>query len=313
MLFKIVTSGLAQISEPSPASGSDFSPTTAHGVVALGLLAGLMLWIFGGRVVRPAFAALGVLVGGALGFLLLPLTGDDQVLGIPTAYAGLGAGCVAGLVASVLLFRAAMILCAIGAGCAFGLLGTMVFLQYAPSLMPETPPSEVLASPHRASEIDLDTSALAARDLTSLNLADSSEALERFGAQMFEGLDRHTRHLIQGASVQARDFGGRLWMQSTSLWQGLTQRERMVIMCASLVGAGLGLVIGLGAPTKSARLVTSMGGAVVMLGAVAWLAESMSVPGHEMLHRSPLAWSALWLAVSGLGVFVQNARARSAG
>ena len=72
------------------------------------------------------------------------------------------------------------------------------------------------------------------------------------------------------------------------------------------------MLVGVVMPRKSAAVVTAMAGAGLWLASGAWLAHAVEVPGKELLHRSPLAWSAIWLAVSLVGIIVQIGRLKPA-
>src|SRR5512140_1812676 len=101
-------------------------PWVAHAVVGAGLAAGIVMWLCGGRLLKPVFALLGGLMGGSIGFVLMASV-TESIAGIPSPYLGLGVGAVLGLIAGIALFRFAV---AISTGLAFGIAGLLVSATY---------------------------------------------------------------------------------------------------------------------------------------------------------------------------------------
>lgn len=276
------------------------APLGAQGVMVLVLIAGLILWFAGGKVVKPALLAVGVALGAAGGMILLPELGTTQVASIPSPYVGLAGGAIAGGAVAAMFFRMAITVSAVGAFAAGGLLAGACFLQFAPRLIPPEPAP--LASPESSVDLDALTSGLD----TSL---DRAASIKR---DLAEHLDPRTRAMLHTAAGQTRQFVERLARQTRSLWDDLSPREQAVLVGGTLVGGIVGLLVGLVMPRKSAAIVTAMAGAALWLASTTWLAHAAQVPGRELLHRSPLAWAGIWLAVSVLGVVVQLARLRPA-
>lgn len=277
------------------------APLGAQGVMVLVLIAGLILWFAGGKVVKPALLAVGVALGAAGGMILLPELGTTQVASIPSPYVGLAGGAIVGCGIAMMLFRMAITVSAVGAFAVGGLLAGACFLQFAPRLIPPEPPAP-LASPEPAVDLDALTTGLD----TSL---DRAASIKR---DLADHLDPKTRAMLHTAAGQTRQFFERLARQTRSLWDDLSPREQAVIVGGTLAGGVVGLLVGLVMPRKSAAIVTAMAGAALWLASATWLAHAARVPGRELLHRSPLAWAAIWLAVSALGVAVQLARLRPA-
>ncbi|MBY0307251.1 MAG: hypothetical protein K2Q09_00775 [Phycisphaerales bacterium] len=99
--------------------------------VALALVAGLVLWLAGRRLLRPVTIMVGLGVGGLIGFLVLPVVLPG--LGL-SPYLGLIAGAASGLTTALLLYQVATAVTfgsALGAGCgiaAAAVLGTALTL-----------------------------------------------------------------------------------------------------------------------------------------------------------------------------------------
>ena len=66
-------------------------PWVAHGVVAASLAAGVIMWLSGGKLLKPLFAFLGGVAGGAVGFVALP-TATAAVFNVPSPYVGFEIG-----------------------------------------------------------------------------------------------------------------------------------------------------------------------------------------------------------------------------
>lgn len=112
--------------------------------VALALIAGLILWLAGRRLIRPVTILVGLGLGGLVGFLVLPILMPGFAL---SPYLGLAAGAAGGLTVALLLYQVATAITfgsAIGAGCgvmAAAILGTALTLP-ASAQMDEPEPVE---------------------------------------------------------------------------------------------------------------------------------------------------------------------------
>jgi hypothetical protein len=123
---------------PSPTS-----PDTAHGVlealqalpigmhvtIGVGLIAGLMLWLFGRRVIRPVFVVVGMAAGAGIGLLLTPTLGLPAIGPLAPPYVGLAAGSVVGLIAAAILFRMTMAVAAAAVLAIAGVLSAGIYLD----------------------------------------------------------------------------------------------------------------------------------------------------------------------------------------
>ncbi|HZW06613.1 MAG TPA: hypothetical protein VFF65_05770 [Phycisphaerales bacterium] len=116
--------------------------------VALALVAGIVLWLAGRRLIRPVTIMVGLGLGGLIGFLVLPVVMPGVAI---SPYLGLAGGAAAGLTVALLLYQVATAITfgsAIGAGCgvtAAAVLGTALALPASaqledpPLLPPEAP------------------------------------------------------------------------------------------------------------------------------------------------------------------------------
>ena len=84
-------------------------PIEAHLALGIMLVGGLLLWLFGGRILKPLFGLAGLVLGGMVGLIALPAFGVEAVAGAPGAAIGLGIGAVIGLVVALVALKAAVI------------------------------------------------------------------------------------------------------------------------------------------------------------------------------------------------------------
>ena len=139
-------------------------PIGVHGGVVLALIAGVSLFLFGAKVLKPCFAILGMCAGSLAGAIALPLLGVTQVGSFPSVYVGLLAGAVGGIVIACLLFRFAL---GIASGVVFaaaGLLGAAIYLNHQ---HPGTidPPARLLLAPAGGTSSDRPETSAGVADL----------------------------------------------------------------------------------------------------------------------------------------------------
>lgn len=282
-------------------------PLAAHAPIALAMVAGFLLWLIGGRLIRPAFAAAGFVAGAMGGFLLVPMLGFETILHVPSPYAGLMFGGLLGLIAAIVVFRLAVAISASAALAVAGMMGGMVFLQLSPS--GEAPGERAGASdPARGGERGA-TGELAdeLRDLVRDSPFEDAEGRIRdIGRESMAQLDEGTRELMRSVAARSRGFVDRLAAQARALWSATGDRERTILLGSTLLGAAGGLLLGLAAPKRSASIVSAMAGSAVWLASAVWLIHAVEMPGREMLHRAPIAWVTVWLAVALVGMVMQG-------
>ncbi len=281
-------------------------PPAAHAPIALALVAGFLLWIVGGRLIRPAFAAMGIVIGGLGGFLLLPQLGFEQVLGMPSPYAGLMFGGLSGLIFAIVVFRMAVGIASAGAFALVGLLGGLAFLQVQPMIERGDQDVEV---DDRAAALATDGGSMSfLEDLLGENqstIDHAEEVINNAGRESFESLNEDTQSVMRGAYEQCRAFFDALVTQAGDRWAATSVDERMILMGGTILGAVAGLLIGFVAPKRSSAVVSALAGSAIWLASAVWLMHALEAPGREFLQRSPLVWVIIWLAAAGVGVMLQ--------
>lgn len=314
----------------------------AHTAVGVALVVGLMLWAFGGKVVKPAFAVLGFVAGGLIGMMIAPAVGVEDAFGLEaTTLAMLGGG-IGGVFLAAMLFRLAM---TATATIALGSLGLMAGLVAAPHL--ELEPPEALASivgqsppadegaidggPH--DELPDSSSALltggrpraiAVSDPVPIGLGhpDALDAGSDTGpfaggqssgaignrdraAETLDAFAEEASAFAVEASRRVSAFASQLWGATKVAFSELKPRERYTVGVFTLGGAALGLLLGSLAPRKAASLVTALFGSAVWMTALVWTMLALELPGTDLLDQPPVHWAMAWGIVALVGMVYQ--------
>lgn len=276
------------------------------------VIAGLVLWLLGGKVIKPVFAILGMALGGLAGMVALPATGLEDVpiagVDIRPEVLGLALGVIGGGLGALLLFRVVLSVSAAVSLAAAGAIGALVYLDHAPTV----PAGE--AAPASAAE-DAARAFVDAtepfRDVTSEEIgrqldaweanlnADpqaerlSEEDLEAARAGLWTAAER-SRALLSAGRDAAVDE-----------WRRRPVRDRIVILGSTVGGLLIGAMAGLVFPKRSAAVVTAL------LGSAVWMASGVvllrSMPGETpgFLNQPPQTWATVWSLVAFVGLTIQ--------
>lgn len=281
---------LGRLLETSIASISSV-PVGLHSFAVAGLIGGAILWLLGGKLLRPAFGLVGIAVGAALGGLLLPAVAPPTIFGFASLHVGMSLGAILGFVLSMTLFRFAMGVAGAVVFAVMGLLGTGIYLSQTPGALPVEMPTAL-------------TSAEGFKDAAEKVGADLADAAKKIqnGATIS---DLTNNGETVGAS---REAATQLQEQVQDLWSRTPSDSKLTLTGGAFGGALLGLIVGVVMPKKSAALFTAFLGAASLLACGTWLAHAAQLPGHGMLDRGPVAWLLIWLATGAAGVVIQTAR-----
>ena len=195
---------------------------------------GLIFFLLGRRLVRPAFGAAGLIVGAAAMFAIAAAWIAPRWPAVPPIAFGMVGGILGGL-AGFLLWR-------LGIGVALAL--TVAILAPAAFLIATGTPGPPVNQPLTEARQELQT---------TLGAADGP------GDAAAGAVD-----LIQRLSL-ARD---NLWTSTQSWWAALSNGHRWMLGTLCIGGAVLAALIGLALPYFSATLITALVGAVMMLGLI---------------------------------------------
>lgn len=315
MLFAMLpVSGLALDRAERLIEGLRALPWAMHGLVALALVTGLLLWALGRRVLKPSVVALAALAAGVAGFVVVPTVAPDAGV---SPYVGALGGLAVGVVAGMLLYRLALaatfgvvmaVAAAVVTAAAVGAggVGAVAGLGEAPlpkDLGPTAAKVEGAAAPAGGAP-DLDAN-------LSDGPASEDPVRERpAGETATDGAAKDGAQLVrqaQDAAAAAREFASALWARAGSWWGERTRVEKLAVGGAGVLGLALGALLGLTLPAWAAGAVTALAGAAVWLPAAVWLAHALGAPPAvlEQTNLSPTGWAVVWAAVSALGVAVQ--------
>lgn len=288
-------------------------PLEAHASMGLMLLAGLTLWLFGGKLIKPMFAIIGVALGGVVGLIVLPALGLEEVGGAPGSLVGMGAGAVIGLVIALVMLKVAVIFAAGLGFAAAGFLGGTVYLEHNP-LPDDTPPAFVIddeadrdasgrrlfPNPYTGEKMTLEELTRTLREVDGL-LGVSGEANtpateEPSAEEKFKAIAVQCRAVVLEASDTAK-----------SHWNALSTRERIVVLGSTLGSMALGMLVGYLMPKKSTAAVTALAGSAIWLTSAVWLADALLPRSRSLTTQPPETWAIIWGLVFLVGVVVQLA------
>lgn len=262
-------------------------PIGVHGGAFLALLAGISVWLFGVKALKPVFALVGMALGSILGAIVLPLLGVMQVGSFPSVYVGLAAGAIAGLIGACLLFRFALI---VASGIVFAAVGVLVAAAYVDHRTPGSiqPPSRLLLGapaerPETNQSKDSEAkSYLVTRDgqgVESAIMAQQSKAAAALVENALPAVQKHA----EAARAFANGFGGRV----SSEWNAIGTNQRLALCGGGIAGAVLGVLFGVAMPKRSGALVTALFGASIVAVSTVWLAGAMEISGAALMDQPP--------------------------
>ncbi|MEL6497029.1 MAG: hypothetical protein AAF937_06320 [Planctomycetota bacterium] len=259
-------------------------PYWAHTGLFVAIVTGVLLWATGRRVLKPAFAVIGALLGGFVGHATVPAVGFDELFGLRGDIAGAVGGGMLGGLAALLIFRLAIGVLASGVLAGLGILAAAVLIQMNPAPPAESIDSE--ASPFvevRPTTPDEDAANRRA-SLSDMTLEDAQDAAADPGA--------FARDLFVGLKAET--------------WDPLTTQQRALLAGGGFVGLLLGLGFSVFFPKKSTAMVTAFAGAGIWLPSVYLIFQALEVPGRAILERSAVQWTAIWIGVALTGLLIQT-------
>jgi hypothetical protein len=237
-------------------------------VIGTGVL-GVLLWMLGRKLARPACAVGGLVWGGMGGFVLVQQFGLTQWLFLFVVVAGL-TGCLL----AWFLFRVWM---GISAAIILGLAipAAVLVWQGTPPPEPIEPAEHAHADAPPAALIDAQTLKLEGEELAK-KIADDVQARLR---AVYED---------QAAAIRG-------W------WERLGSGGQWTMLIAAAAGASFGLIVGLIAPYFAASIQTSLVGGLLMLFAAIHLTQSSAAGFLPTELRGRLLLLGL-ITLAGIGV-----------
>jgi hypothetical protein len=281
---------------------SQFMTDVPGGVAAaLGVLAGLLLWALGRRVLRPALATAGLVGGAAAGWVVAGLLPFD----VPAlAVTGVAAVVVA-LVAWFMYrgFVAATLAVVLGVASPAAVVAWHGISGAGESVVSSDNTDEGAILPSENSP-DPDSASYDVED----RLAEAAERLEQQYREARDAL----RMPVEGEErpewidrgEQATRDGAR---RALAWWKDAPAKLRWTLLATALSGAVLGLLVGLAVPEVASAAITATAGAAVWLGCAALLAANLD---YDLMNAGWVPSSAagrilLWIIVTLIGASIQ--------
>ena len=263
--------------------------------LAVALVAGIILWLFGAKLVKPVFLLLGLAAGGFVGAILLPMTGippfDLASITLSPGVTGVLIGGVIGALVALALFRVVITMTAALAFAAAGLMGALVFLHFNPAPPPETPPDQTAAQSDSQSDTQPDGSA--PDPLDSIDRDAAERTVDAFNASRDAPLlDDETKQDLLDAAERSRAFLRTAADAIGDELESRTMREKTIAFASMFGGLALGLLVGVTMPNRTAALVTALLGAAIWMSAALALLTARTGEIPDALDRSAIVWGA---------------------
>lgn len=284
-------------------------PVEVHWAAALGLILGLVLWLVGRSVIKPILASVGFVGVGLLGYMLVPQTGVNTLLNIPSPYVGLGIGGLLGFALAVALYRFAMATATALVLGPIAALGAAGYLQIAPVSAPEQAPQSAPLSGQALymPGVPRVSDAPARERFVPAAQVDTTAPPAPEAADAQTNPDEQAQQQVRAGQVaqHVRRFAGALLDELLGAWVAQPIRHRILITISGIIGASLGLLIGLLMPERAAGGVTAMLGSAIWLPNFVWLSLTLNIAWARYLHQGPVVWLSVWLVLGLLGASVQ--------
>ena len=289
--------------------------------VGLALIAGLLLWAAGRRILRATFVGTGFVVGSTIGWLVGELLGLGMEIVVPALVGGVVFACVAGLASRLVVAVALALTLGIAAPMA-----TMSLAQLRGSDQDQTTEGQ-LAGPEGASaevpgiqlpdevadwleKFDPDASDPAPLEIQpadspsgfpldlppELLLESATEAIEG-SLEIPEQAQRYVDHIQQIAQ--------QLKKAVTAKWDATPASARPSVIASALGGLLVGMLLGALARAFSAVVVTAFSGSLLWLTCAWTIANNLGAPEGPWMPGSSASWITWWLITSVIGLVVQ--------
>lgn len=267
-----------------PASSAATLPT----IVAIGLACGLLLWLLGSKVLRPAAAVLGGAIGSAVGVIAPTTLGIIEIAGVPASLFGLGTGAVLGMLMALALYRAVL---TFSTGLVFGAAGLMT------SLAVFTPTGPVAPEPTATDPVATVFDGRAYLEAAAITVWQDN--VETGEVTPNDGLSEPT--LEQRAMDRAMAFVRTTGSAIQRHWASLSDESKLIVLGSTLGALMFGLILGLAAPERASAVVTAALGSGLWLYCFAWLSVSESAPWVDSLDLGARGWAVVWAVTAMIG------------
>jgi hypothetical protein len=263
--------------------------------VILLIIVGIILWAAGRRVLRAGFAAAGLIVGGAAGWMLGHAVGLGISPWISAAILGILIACVAALMYRVAVAGALALVFGIAAPMA---VVTVAEIQGVDKSVLQPVETEPGPEPRKLDDLDRE---FATDPLRGDQSPISPPGLATDAAVSQFDLGEEAAEQLE----QARSYAEQIIAGLQAWWDETPEKLRPAIVGAAIAGVLLGVLFGALAPMLSAAVVTAFGGALLWLSGLRIVAIQLGEPVAAWLPSQATWLLALWLIMSLIGVAIQ--------
>jgi hypothetical protein len=272
--------------------------------VVLLIIVGIILWAAGRRVLRAGFAAAGLIIGGAVGWILSEAVGLGLSPWVGAAVIGIILACVAALMYRVAVAAALALVFGIAAPMA---VVTVAEIQGVDKSVLKPVESEPAGGPAAGEPDELDrffgespSQEGASPPGEQRPISPPAAAAEGGGGTDLD-LSKEAAERLQ----QARSYAEQVLEGLRAWWDETPQKLRPAIIGAAVGGILLGVLFGALAPNLSAAVVTSFGGALLWLSGLRIVVTQLGEPVANWLPSQATWLLGLWLIISLVGVAIQ--------
>lgn len=276
------------------------------GSVPLGtaLMAGLLLWLVGARVIKPVFFLFGLAIGAFVGTTILPLTGLPTFtpggVTLTPGITGLIAGGILGSLVSLAMFRLVIAITSAMAFAAAGVLGAMIFLHFNPTIT-----DGQLTDTETAL---VETTDSLAGITTSLNDTINREAAQHASDLIDQDnkvLDDDTKQQLKDAAARSKEFVEQMYNTIKADLDQRPTRDKLIALSSGFAGLAFGLLVGVVLPKRTTALVTALFGSAVCMASITALLTARSGARPDFLNQSAVTWAIAWVILTIVGLMVQ--------
>jgi len=267
-------------------------PVSAHGAVALVLLAGAVVWIFGRRLFRPMLVLAAAVFGAGVGFVAGAAIPHEWSILWPV-----GLGAVIAMLGAIVAYRFVM---AMLLALSLGLAAPLGFFAYAELTgMYEGEPASEISDEQLVPEQLRDIP----RDIVE-DLNDRSKRLLERDDEREQGEDEQEPQPQWREQLDATVAF--ILKTAAQNWQDAAGKQKLVTILVAAGGVIGGILLGVLWPTAAASIVTSLAGSLIMLSSGYWLLMRSGLSVDGLLPGSSAGVLAWWLAAAIIGLVIQS-------
>jgi hypothetical protein len=265
------------------------------------LLAGLVLWAGGRRILRGAFMLMGLLLGLLIGLLVHDSWQPNMPGWVLPVIGGVALAVMAGM--TYRLAAAAMMAIALGIVCPLSVMAVNEWQVERGRGISSNGDDQIEVRDSISDWIEKHETQLdqTKEELQTLNQR-AEERLKELGAK------HDSAEAVEAGIQQVKSFGAAVAQTIKQRWSETPKRLKPMMMLSAIVGAITGLIIGLVSRRFSDCAVTAMLGGAVWLGAAYIIALRAGVPDGPWLPKSMIVWLGAWLIIAIIGLGIQWAR-----